>query len=76
MDRNLDDQILVVRKKMVVMDESFICVALTSINIMLSSLWSMTKVFLGNSTVSHPFAEHTTTINYFEQKEDTKVLTY
>ena len=59
-----------VRKKMVVMDESFICVALTSINIMLCSLWSMTKVFLGNSTISHPFAEHATTINYFMQKED------
>ena len=39
------------RKRMVVMDEAFINVSLTLINIMLSFLWSLVKVILGDKVL-------------------------
>ena len=40
-----------IRKKMVVMDEAFINVSLTLINTMLSFLWSLVKVTLGDKSL-------------------------
>ena len=43
-----------IRKRMVVMNESFIVFSLTSINTMLSTLWSIAKVMLGDLIGSFP----------------------
>ena len=40
-----------IRKRMVVMDEAFINLSLTLINIMLSFLWAMVKVILGQKSL-------------------------
>ena len=40
-----------IRKRMVAMDEAFINVSLTLINIMLSFLWSLVKVILGDKAL-------------------------
>ena len=40
-----------IRKRMVVMDEAFINVSLTLINIMLSILWALVKVILGDKAL-------------------------
>ena len=44
-----------IRKRMVVMDEAFINVSLTLINIMLSLLWSLVKVTLGDKALQFMF---------------------
>ena len=41
------------RKRMVVMDEAFINVSLTLINIMLSFLWALVKVILGDKSLQY-----------------------
>ena len=42
-----------IRKRMVVMDEAFINVSLTLINIMLSFLWALVKVILGDKSLQY-----------------------